>query len=64
MASRFAFKKNKSSTDEDLPRPQDFIRFSGEQGLTCAGDRREARQSYSVSRLLTILVKSVGLIWI
>lgn len=41
MASRFAF--NNSSTDEDLPRPQDFFRLSGEQRLTGAGDRREAR---------------------
>ena len=57
-------KKSKSSRDEDLPRPQDFTRLSGEQGLTCAGDRREARQSYGVTRVVTILVKSVGLIWI
>ena len=41
MASRFAF--NNSSTDEDLPRPQDFARLSGEQKLTGFGDRREAR---------------------
>lgn len=41
MESRFAF--NNSFTDEDLPRPQDFPRLSGQQKLTGAGDRREAR---------------------
>ena len=41
MASRFAF--NNGSTDEDLPRPQDFPRLNGEQRLNGAGDWREAR---------------------